>query len=155
MHSSQAGTDSRRGAEPRREELIIDHMSQKDMKWAIDEVAMPWYQANVHWYIVGGRHTYQACVTILATEVPGLAQHKFYMEFDVVPVYSRDSDMLIKVSNALNIQVKDKVVTENFRCQLKNARAKWIEKDRILPKKASAKHDPTFKVICQKHFTPP
>ena len=36
--------------------------------------------------------------------------------------------MLIKVSNALNIQVKDKVVTKNFRLQLKNAKAKWIEK---------------------------
>ena len=30
------------------QELIIDHMPQKDMEWAIDEVAMPWYQANVH-----------------------------------------------------------------------------------------------------------
>ena len=37
------------------QELIIDHMSQKDMEWAIDGVAMPWYQANVHWYIVGGQ----------------------------------------------------------------------------------------------------
>ena len=36
--------------------------------------------------------------------------------------------MLIKVSNAFNVQVKDKVVTENLRSQLKNARAKWIEK---------------------------
>ena len=46
----------------------------------------------------------------------------------MVLVYSRDPDMLIKVSNALNIQVKDKVVTENFRSQLKNVQAKWIEK---------------------------
>ena len=35
--------------------------------------------------------------------------------------------MLIRVSNALNIQVKEKVVTKNFRSQLKNAKAKWIE----------------------------
>ena len=71
------------------------------------------------------------------------------------PMHSRDSDMLIKVSNALNIQVKDKVMTENFRSQLKIARAKWIEKGRLCPKKAGAKHDPAFKVVCLKHFSPP
>ena len=67
-------------------------------------------------------------MSIAAKEEPGLARHKFYTEFNVVPVYSRDSNMLIKVSNALNIQVKDKVVTKNFRSQLKNGRAKWIDK---------------------------
>ena len=86
--------------------------------------------SNVHWYIVGGQHTYQSCVSIAAKEEPRSIRHKFYTEFDVVPVYSRDLDMLIKVSNALNIQVKDKVITKNFWSQLKNARAKWIEKGR-------------------------
>ena len=85
-------------------------------------------------------------MSIAAKEEPGSARHKFYTEFNVVPMYSRDPDMLIKVLNALNIQVKDKVVTENFRSQLKNARAKWIEKGRPCPKKAGAKHDPKFKV---------
>ena len=95
---------------------------------------------------MGSQHTYQAFVSIAAKEEPRSAMHKFYTEFDVVPVYSRDLDMLIKVSNALNIQVKDKVVTENFWSQLKNARAKWIEKGRPHPKKAAAKYDPKFKV---------
>ena len=95
---------------------------------------------------MGGQHTYQACVSIAKKEVLGLARHKFYTEFDVIPVYSRDPNMLIKVSNALNIQVKDKVVTENFRSQLKNAQAKWIEKGRPRLKKAGAKHGPKFKV---------
>ena len=88
------------------------------MLWAIDSEPIPWYQTDVHWYVVGGQHIYQACVSIAAKEEPGLAKHKFYMEFDMVPVYSRDPDMLIKVSNALNIQVKDKVITKNFRSQL-------------------------------------
>ena len=96
--------------------------------------------------VVGGQHTYQTCVSIAKKEEPGSARHKFYTEFDVVPVYSRDPDMLIKVSNALNIQVRDKVVNENFWSQLKNARAKWNEKGRPHPKLASAKHDPKFKV---------
>ena len=95
---------------------------------------------------MGGQHTYQACVSIAKKEVPESARHKFYTEFDVIPVYSRDPNMLIKVSNALNIHVKEKVVTENFRSQLKNAQAKWIEKGRPRPKKARAKHDQKFKV---------
>ena len=146
-----------KGGGPNQEgqEIILEYMPPKDMEWAIDGVSMPWYQADMHWYIVGGQHTYQACVSIAAKEVPGSAQHKFYSEFDVIPVYSRDLDMLIKVSNALNIQVKDKVVTENFRSQLGYARAKWIEKGRLRPKKGGAKHDPAFKVIFLKHITPP
>ena len=95
-------------------------------------------------------------MSIAAKEEPGSARHKFYTEFDVVPVYSRDPDMLIKVSNALNIQVKDKVVTETFWSQLKNARAKWIEKERPRLKLAGAKHDPKFKVSATEplHTTP-
>ena len=85
-------------------------------------------------------------MTIAAKEEPGSARYKFYTEFDVVPVYSRDPDMLIKVSNALNIQVRDKVVSENFWSQLKNARAKWIERGRPRLKLVGAKHDPKFKV---------
>ena len=95
-------------------------------------------------------------MSIVAKEELGLARHKFYTEFDVVPVYSWDPDMLIKVSNALNIQVRDKVVQENFWSQLKNARAKWIEKGRPRPKLAGAKHDPKFKVRATEplHSTP-
>jgi hypothetical protein len=54
--------------------------------------------------------------------------------------------MLIKVSNALNIQVKDKVVTENFRSQLANVRAKWIEKRRPHPALGGGRHDSEFRV---------
>ena len=125
--------------------LILQSMLAKDMQWVIDGQTIPWYQAHVHWYVVGGQHTYQACVSIAKKEVPGSARHKFYIEFDVVPVYSRDPDMLIKVLNAFNIQVKDKVVTKNFWSKLKNARAKWIEKGRPCPKKAGAKHNPNLR----------
>ena len=134
------------GPENEGEGLILQSMPAKDMQYHIEGQTIPWYEADVHWYIVGGQHTYQACVNIAKKEVPESARHKFYTEFDVIPVYSRDPDMLIKVSNALNIQVKEKVVTENFRSQLKNARAKWIEKDRPRSKKVGAKHDLKFKV---------
>ena len=134
------------GPEDEGKGLILQSMPTKDMQWVIDGQTIPWYQADVHWYVVGGQHTYQACISIAKKEVPKSARHKFYTEFDVVPVYSRDPNMLIKVSNALNIQMKNKVVTENFRSQFNNARAKWIEKGRPCPKKAEAKHDPKFKV---------
>ena len=118
----------RGGPEDEGAELILRQMPGKEMQWAIDGKLIPWYETDVHWYVVGGQHTYQACMTIAAKEEPDSARHKFYTKFDVVPMYSRDPDMLIKVSNALNIQVRDKVVSENFSSQLKNARAKWIEK---------------------------
>ena len=85
------------------------------MQYLIEGKTIPWYQADVYWYIVGGQHTYPACVSITKKEVPRSARHKFYTEFDVVLVYSRDPNMLLKVSNAFNIQVKDKVITKNFR----------------------------------------
>uniref|UniRef100_A0A7I4DF76 Uncharacterized protein n=1 Tax=Physcomitrium patens TaxID=3218 RepID=A0A7I4DF76_PHYPA len=131
--------------------LILDRMPGKDEMWLVDDQRVPWWQTDVHWYVVGGQHTFQACVTIAAKEVRGSSRHKFYTEFDVVPVYSKDLEMLIKVSNALNIQVKDKVVTENFRSQLKNARAKWIKKGRPAPKKGGAKHDADFKAADTLH----
>ena len=134
------------GPENEGEGLILQSMPAKDMQYLIEGHTIPWYESDVHWYIVGGQHTYQACVNIAKKEVPGSARHKFYTEFDVIPVYSRDPDMLIKVSNALNIQMKEKVVTKNFRSQLKNARAKWIEKGRPRPKKGRAKHNQKFKV---------
>ena len=115
------------GLEDERAELILRSMPGKDTEWAIDGQLIPWY-ANVHWYVVKGQHAYQACVSIAKKEEPGSTRCKFYTEFDVVPIYSRDLDMLIKVSNALNIQIRDKVISENLWSQLKNARAKWIEK---------------------------
>ena len=134
------------GQEHEGPELILRQMPAKEMQWAIDGKPIPWYETNVHWYVVGGQHTYQACVSIAAKEEPGSARHKFYTEFDVVPMYSRDPDMHIKVSKDLSIQIRDKVVTENFWSHLKNARANWIEKGRPRPKLARAKHNPKFKV---------
>ena len=90
------------GLEDEGAELILRSMPTKDTQWHIDGQLIPWY-ADVHWFIVGGQYTYQACVSIAAKEELGSARHKFYTEFDVVPVYSRDPDMLIKVSNTLNI----------------------------------------------------
>ena len=84
-------------------ELILRQMLGKEMQWAIDGKPILWYKTDVHWYVGRGQHTYQACVSIAAKEELASARHKFYTEFDVVPVYSRDPDMLIKVSNALNI----------------------------------------------------
>ena len=63
-------------------------------------------------------------MSIAAKEVSRTARDKFYLEFDVVPLYSKDPDMLIKVSNAFNIQVKDKFITKNFTSQLKNGKEK-------------------------------
>ena len=63
------------GPEDEGAELILRSMLGKDTQWAIDGQLIPWY-ADVHWYIVGGQHTYQACVSIAKKEEPGSARHK-------------------------------------------------------------------------------
>ena len=40
---------------------------------------------------------------------------KYYLNYDVIFVWDKDKDTLIKVCNALNIEVKDKVVESNCR----------------------------------------
>ena len=128
-------------------DLILDKMpGMKDMV-VENGHQIPWYQASyLHWYIVGGQHTYIACREIGEKLEPGTERYDFYMNHKIIPVYSKDEDMLIKVSNALNIQVKDKVVTETFRSQLAAVRAKWIEKGRPQPVVGGGRHDSEFRV---------
>ena len=45
------------GPEDEGAELILRSMPAKDTQWHIDGQLIPWY-ADVHWYIVGGQHTY-------------------------------------------------------------------------------------------------
>ena len=80
-------------------------------------------------------------------EEKGSDQYDFYMNQKFIPIYSKDVDMLIKVSNAFNIQVNDKVVVENFCSQLVNVCAKWIERGRPHPNVGSQRHDFEFKVL--------
>ena len=42
------------GLEDKGEGLILQAMPAKDMQWVIDGQTMPWYQADVHLYVVGG-----------------------------------------------------------------------------------------------------
>ena len=76
------------------------------MQWATDGVAIPWYQAmRTSTLLEGSTRTKCASPSLLRKSLD--QQGTNFTEFDVVPVYSQDPDMLIKVSNALNIQVKD------------------------------------------------
>jgi hypothetical protein len=128
-------------------DLIMDRMP--DIKELVEEDGKQilWYEnKNVHSYIVGGQHTYTACKQIGEKEEFGSERYDFYMNHNFIPIYSKDEDMLIKVSNALNIQVKDKVVTENFRSQLANVRTKYIEKGRPHPATGRGRHDSEFRV---------
>ena len=48
------------GPEDKVEGLILQSMSGKGMQYLIEGKTIPWYEADVHCYIVGGQHTYQA-----------------------------------------------------------------------------------------------
>ena len=44
----------REGLEDEGPGLILQAIFAKEMQWVIDGEAIPWYQTNVHWYIVRG-----------------------------------------------------------------------------------------------------
>ena len=41
------------GPEDEGAELILRSMPGKEMQWAIDGKLIPWYETDVHWYVVG------------------------------------------------------------------------------------------------------
>jgi hypothetical protein len=93
---------------------------------------VPWYEdEGIHWYIIGGQHTFEACRELGEKEPQDSPMRQYYLNHDIIPVYADNKDTLIKVSNALNIEVKDKVAEVSFRSQLEKMRAKWIERGRI------------------------
>jgi hypothetical protein len=128
-------------------DLILDNMPALKVLIVKDGKHILWYQCkDLYWYIVGGQNMYTACTKIGQKEVVGSCRYKFYMNHKIIPMYSKDADMLIKVLNALNIQVKDKVVTENFCLQLANVLAKWTEKVRPQPVASTQRHDSELRV---------
>ena len=84
-----------------------------------------------HGYIIGGPRKYKACCELGEKEPVDLKAQEYYLMHNIIPVFAKDADTLIKVSNALYIEVKDKVVEANYQSYLEWMRAKWIEEGKI------------------------
>lgn len=87
--------------------------------------AVPWYQ-DIHWFIIGGQHTYTAALNVAAREHPGTPGYRYWTEFNVIIVHALDRDMLVKLSIALNLHVIDKKAEETFRMKVIATRHRWL-----------------------------
>jgi len=81
----------------------------------------------VHKYIVGGQHTVTACQEFAEQYPKGHSAKVDLLEFEIIPMFSRDAATLVCVSNALNLNIAEKVVKENFRSCSEMGRATWVK----------------------------
>jgi len=55
-----------------------------------------------------------ACYELAVQHLEGSSQQKDYLDFEVIPVFNRKTQILVWVSNALNLNLDEKVAKENF-----------------------------------------
>lgn len=128
-------------------DLVMDSVPARDATVTEGGRVIPWFKAqNVHWYIIGGQHTFEVCNEIAAKEVVGSEKYELYTNHEIIPIFSKNADILVKVSNALNVSLKDKEAGSSFRSIWVRARAKWIEHNRPSPSKGGKQHEKAFKV---------
>lgn len=108
-------------------EAVMDQMPKET-----DELELPdgskvtwWKHPDVHWYIIGGQHTVTACRELAEQFPEGSEAKKDLLDFEVIPVFSRDPTVLVRVSNALNLNIAEKVAKETFRSCAELGRAAW------------------------------
>jgi hypothetical protein len=128
-------------------DAVMDSCPDENEQVVVGEELVPWWKApNVHWYIVGGQHTVTACRE-LAEQYP--ADHparQDLLEFEVIPVFSRDAATLVRVSNALNLNIAEKVAKENFRSCAEMGRAAWLKAGSPEPHRGGGKPSAAFEV---------
>jgi len=106
-----------------------------------------WKHPDVHWYIISGQHTVTACRE-LADQFPVDSEaRKDLLEFEVIPVFSRDLQVLVRVSNALNLNIAEKVAKETFRSCTELGQAAWKRAGCPKPHKSGSKPPSAFEVI--------
>jgi hypothetical protein len=110
-------------------EAVMDSMPAMDEKILEDGKEIPWYQGrNIHWYIIGGQHTVDSFRKIVSGEPVGSAQREELLQFEIIPVFSKDPAMLTRVSTTLNLNITDRVVKEVYRQNVELGHTKWIER---------------------------
>ncbi len=128
-------------------DAVMDECPKEDVKVLVDGATVPWWKSpKVHWYIIGGQHTITACRELAEQYPDGSDQKKDLLEFEVIPVFSRDADTLVRVSNALNLNIAEKVARETFRSCAEMGRAAWVKAGCPEPHRGGGKPSPDFEV---------
>ena len=130
-------------------DLVMDSMpAENAMITMPDGSKIEWWKhPDTHWYIIGGQHTVTACRE-LAEQFPADSEaRKELLEFEVIPVFTRDTKVCVRVSNALNLNIAEKVAKETFRSCAELGRAAWIRNGRPEPHRGGGKPSAAFEVI--------
>lgn len=128
-------------------EAVMDSCPDYDARIVEDGREIPWWQGeNVHWYIIGGQHTVKACLELAEQHPEGSDQRAELLEFEVIIVFSRDPEVLVRVSNALNLSIAEKIAVQNFRSCAELGRAKWKAAGCPEPHRGGGKPSDAFEV---------
>jgi hypothetical protein len=128
-------------------DAVMDECPGETATVVVDGLSMSWWKApNVHWYIIGGQHTVIACRELAEHHPDGSNAKKDLLQFKVIPVFNRDPDTLVRVSNALNLNIAEKVAKETFRSCAEMGRAAWVKAGCPEPHRGGGKPSPLFEV---------
>jgi hypothetical protein len=76
---------------------------------------------------------------IASGEPVGSTQREELLQFEIIPVFSKDPAMLTRVSTILNLSITDRVVKEVYRQNVELGRAKWIAGGSPMPHRGGGK----------------
>jgi hypothetical protein len=89
-------------------DAVMESMPAEDSKVKVNGKDVEWWKApDVHWYIIGGQHMVTACRELAVDFPEGFEARIDLLEFEVIPIFSRDPLELIRVSNALNLNIAE------------------------------------------------
>jgi len=136
-------------------DAVMDHCPAETDTVVEGGVRIPWWQSEaVHWYIIGGQHTVTAFRELAHKHPEGSAARDELLQFEVIPIFSRDPEVLVRVSNALNLNIAEKVAKETYRSCAELGRAKWVAAGCPEPHRGGGKPSPAFEVSSPSHIDP-
>ena len=88
-----------------------------------------------HWR----QHTVESFRKIASEEPVGSAQREELLQFEIIPIFSKDPAMLTQVSMALNLNITDQVVREEYCQNVELGQANWIKGGSPMPHRSGGK----------------
>lgn len=126
-------------------DAVMDTMLVEDSKVWIDGKEVEWWKApGIHWYIIRGQYTVIACRELARDFRDDYETRKDLLEFEVIPVFSREPEVLIQLSNTFNLNIIEKVAKENFRSCAELGRLAWKKAGSLEPHRGGGKPSSLF-----------
>lgn len=103
---------------------MVSMPKEEETRTLPDDTEVLWCKhRDVHWYIIGGHHTVTACRELAEEFRDGSDAKKELLELEIIPVFFTDRNMLVQISNAINLNIAKKVAKESFQSSSELERA--------------------------------